>query len=119
MEDSKKAGNNGNVISSLLERVEAFGKTNYDLLKLKTVDKTSDVISTIASRLIAIIIIFVCFLMFTIGIGFWLGKILDNTAFGFFAVALIYGIIGFLFYFFLHKRIKKFVGDFIVREVLK
>ena len=119
MEDSKKAGNKENVLSSLFEHIEKFGKTNYDLLKLKTVDKTSDVISTIASRLIAIILIFVCFLMFTTGIGFWLGDILGNIAFGFFAVAALYAIIGLIFYFTLHKKIKKFVGDFVVKEIFK
>ena len=35
-----------NIFESLLERASDYGKTSYELVKLKAVDKTSDVVSS-------------------------------------------------------------------------
>ncbi len=35
-----------NFIEPLFERVEEYGKTSYELFKLKTIDKTSNILST-------------------------------------------------------------------------
>ena len=36
-----------NILEPLWERAEDYGKTSLELLKLKSIDKTSDVVSTI------------------------------------------------------------------------
>ena len=44
-----------NILSSLLDSVEEYGKTNIELIKLKGLDKASDIAATAISRITAII----------------------------------------------------------------
>ena len=108
-----------NLLESLLERGEEFSKTSLELLKLKALDKLSGVLSTIASRLIALITFFMFFLLGTIGISLWLGEILGKSWYGFFVVAAFYGITAIVVYFFMHNWLKKLAGDFIIKQVQK
>jgi len=107
-----------NSLESLLERGEEYGKTSLELLKLKVLDKSAEVFSTVVSRLTAIIIFFIFFLLGTIGISLWLGEILGKPWHGFLAVSAFYGITAIVVYFFLHKWLKKLVGDYIIKKVL-
>ena len=107
-----------NFLESLLERGEEFGKTSLELLKLKVLDKSAEALSTIVSRVVAIIIFIMFFLMGTIGISLWLGEILGKSWYGFFVVSAFYGISAVVVYFLMHKRLKKLVGDFIIKQVL-
>jgi hypothetical protein len=113
MEDHTKS------IESLLESVVDYSKTSYELAKLKTLDKTSDV----ASSLIPYSIVFVLFASFMLfvnfGLAFWLGKILGNTYNGFFVVAGFYVVTGLVLPFFFHKRIKDLVWNYIIKQALK
>ena len=54
-------------IEPLLERAEAYGKTSYELIKLKAVDKTADVASTMVSRgaVILVLSMFVVIITFS------------------------------------------------------
>ncbi len=106
-------------IESLLESAVDYGKTSYDLVKLKTINKTSDVVSSLMPYA-AVFLILMSFLLFlNLGVAFWLGEIFGNTFYGFFVVAAFYGIIGLVLHFFMHDRIKKKISDFIVKQALK
>jgi len=107
-----------NSLESLLERGEEYGKTSLELLKLKVLDKSTEVFSTVVSRLTAIIIFFIFFLLGTIAISLWLGEILGKPWYGFLAVSAFYGIAAVVVYFFVHKWLKKLVGDYIIKKVL-
>jgi hypothetical protein len=96
---------NAESIDLLLTRAEEFSKTNLELLKLKSIDKAADVGSTIISRLLLVLAISLFSLTFTIAISFWLGDVLGKVFYGFFLVALIYGVLG-LVLFVIHPRIK-------------
>jgi hypothetical protein len=105
-------------LEPLLDRAEAFGKTSYELVRLKTVEKTTNVVSTISSRAIALYIISFSVFMASIGAALWLGDILGKTYYGFLCVAGFYAIVGGIFYFFLHNWMKKCVGDSVVKQIL-
>jgi len=113
MEDQK------NIFESLLESTVDYSKTGYELLKLKALDKTSNVVSSLISHY-AVLILFASFMLFiTIGLALWLGEILGKIYFGFFVVAVFYGITGIVIHFFLHETLKRIVGDYIIKKVLK
>jgi hypothetical protein len=113
MEDNTKS------IESLLEKVADYGKTSYDLAKLKTLDKTSDVASSLIPHSI-VFVLFASFMLFAnFGLAFWLGEILGNNYYGFFVVAAFYVILGLVLHFFFHKRIKNLVWNYIIKQVLK
>jgi len=106
-------------IESLLESAADYSKTSYDLVKLKTIDKTSDVISSLIPHAV-VFVIFMSFLLFlTLGVAFWLGEIFGNNFYGFFVVAAFYGIIGLVLHFFMHEQIKKKISDYIIKQALK
>lgn len=102
----------------LLERAETYGKTSYELIKLKAVDKTSDVLSTLVSRGASILMISMFIVIVNIGIALWLGDLFGKSYYGFFCVAGFYAVIGGILYFFLHNRIKKAVSNSIITQML-
>jgi hypothetical protein len=113
MEDSAK------LIESLLEKVSDYGETSLELVKLKTIDKTTEVVSTMVPHIIVFLFI-VCFLLFlTTAFALWLGEILGKIFYGFFIASAFYILMGIVIHFFLHKRIKKFIGDYFIKLVLK
>lgn len=107
------------LIELLFERVESYGKTTYELSKLKLLKTTADVLPSLISKLIVVLVISFFTLILSMGIAFLLGELLGNLYYGFFIVAAVYLVAGIVFYFFLHKWIKKPIGDFIIKQVLK
>jgi hypothetical protein len=112
MEDTAK------LIESLFERTVEYGKTSFELAKLKALDKTSDVVSTLIPHTIVIVLIVLIMLLFNLGLAFWLGEILGRIYFGFFVVAAFYGISAIVLHFFMHKRLKKYIGNYFIKQML-
>jgi hypothetical protein len=108
-----------NILSSLLDSVEEYSKTNIELIKLKGLDKASDIAAAAISRITAIIAYFTFLLMASLGVAFWLGDVLGRIWYGFFVVAAFYGLLGLLAYFFLHKGLKRVFADMIIHQTLK
>jgi hypothetical protein len=109
--------NNESLISSLFERIEEFSKTSWELFKLKALDITSDVASSLISRLAAIIVGILFLTMLTLGIALWLGELLGKYSYGFFVVAAFYAIIWAVLHFFMQKWLKKLVFNIIIKQV--
>ena len=103
----------------LLEKAQEYGNTSIELFKLRAVDKTVAVVSSIVPRMAAIIILSMIFIMVSIGLSLWLGEIMGKTWYGFFVIAAFYGISGLVVYFLLHNWIKKQVGNFIIKQILQ
>ncbi|MCG6190951.1 MULTISPECIES: hypothetical protein [Maribellus] len=106
-------------IESLLESAADYGKTSYELVKLKTINKTSDVVSSLIPHAVVFLVLTSFLLFLNLGVAFWLGEIFGNMFYGFFVVASFYGIIGLVLHFFMHDRIKKKISDYIVKQALK
>jgi hypothetical protein len=110
---------NAKLIEALLERATEYGKTSFELIKLKALDKTSDVVSSLIPHSVVFVLIASFMLFINLGLAFWLGEILGKTYFGFFVVAGFYGFIGIVLHFFMHKWLKKIVCNSIIKQVLK
>ena len=110
--------NKTTIFEPLFERAQAYGKTSFELFKLKAVEKTSGVSSTFASRAIAFFVLSLFVLMASIGAALWLGEILGKGYYGFFVVAGFYGIVDCVLYFFMHNWIKKGINNSIIKEML-
>ena len=105
-------------IEALLQKTVEYGKTSLELAKLKTVDKTADVGSSFITHSVAFVLILTFIIFISIGASFWLGEILGKTWYGFFIVAEFYGILGLILHFFLHKRVKRFICNSIIKQTL-
>ena len=101
----------------LLERAEAYGKTSFNLIKLKSINKTSDVLSTFISRLLLAIFVTIFLVTLNIAVAFWIGDVLGKNYYGFFIVAGFYGILGIILYIF-HPSVKAMVNESIVKQIL-
>jgi len=110
---------NTEMIESLFEKTVDYGKTSFQLLKLKTLSKTSDITSTYLSRLVVLIFAFSFMLFMSLGLAIWIGEILGRSFYGFFVVGVFYGLIGVFIHLFLHKWLKKILDDYIIQQVLK
>lgn len=110
---------NANIIESLIERTTEYGKSSFELIKLKTLDKTSEVVSSFVPNSISAVL-FISFMLFiSAGLALWLGEILGKTYYGLFAVATLYGIAGIFFHFVLHKWVKRIACNKFIKQVLK
>ncbi|TDW52524.1 hypothetical protein EV144_1011214 [Flavobacterium sp. 270] len=104
---------------NLYEKAEDYTKTSLELIKLKTIAAAADALSTVTSRIAvgAVVAFFTLFL--NIGISLWLGKLLGEYYYGFFAMALFYLIVAVVMHKTQHKLIKTPIGNMIVSSILK
>ena len=103
----------------LFEKAEDYTRTTAELLKLKAVDKTADVASSLLSRG-AVFIVFVMFaFLANIGLSLLIGELLGKDYYGFLAVSSFYLIASVLLYVFRDPLIKLPVSNFIIERMLK
>src|SRR5665213_3129401 len=94
------------IIESLVEQAESYGKTTIELTKLKSVEISAAVVSVLLTRLTVILAILLFTIFINIGIALLLGDVLGKSYYGFFIIALFYLITAVVFYFFLHGWIR-------------
>ena len=116
---SETLEDNVKLIESLLETATEYGKTSYELIKLKTLDKTSDVVSTIIPHSVVFVIIVLFTLFFNLGLAFWLGEILGNSYYGFFVIAAFYGVAALVIQLFFHNWLKQKIYNYMVKQLFK
>lgn len=110
--------NNHGAIEALVEKAEAFGKTSYELYKLKAIDKSSDLLSSLVMRMAVISVGLLFITVLNIGVSLWLGERLGKFYYGFFIVAAFYAVAGFVLFLFRKRWIKNPVSNAIVRNTL-
>ena len=109
--------NNENTIESLIDRAEKYGKTSIDLLKLKSVDKTGNLVSAFLSQtLLYIFLIFFIFIL-TVSAALWLGELLGKNYYGFLVVAGFYGLVT-LILLIIRPSIKKHFKNAVINHLL-
>ena len=110
---------NSNMLESLLERANDYGKTSYELVKLKALDKTSEVVSSFVPHSVVFVLVASFILFLNLGVALWLGDILGKLFYGFFAVAAFYVIAGITVHFFMHNWLKRLVSNYFIKHMLK
>ena len=106
-----------NLLEPLIARAEEFSKTSFELIKLKTLDKTATVVSTLISRLLLVFVLSIFALTLNIAIALWLGDLLGKNYYGFLLVASFYGLIGIIL-FFVHPLIKSRINNSMITQLL-
>lgn len=106
-------------IEMLYEKAENYTKTSIDLVKLKAIDKTSEIISSLAVVISVAFIVAIFTLFLNIGIALWIGDELNNMALGFFIVSAFYLIVGIIIYINRNSLIKVPIDNLIVGKLLE
>ena len=111
--------NQENAIVSLVESARDYLETRVDLLKLKAVDKSADITSSVVSGLVILVITIFGILILNIGISFWLGHLLGEVWYGFFALGGFYVLVAAVLIIFRSKWLKVPLNDSIIKKMLK
>jgi len=110
--------NNLKLVESLLESTIKYGLAEVELVKLKTLDKLTDVVSGFIPHIVAFIILVLFLIFFNFGLAFWLGNIFGNNFYGFFMIAALWALGGIGFHFFMHKMKRK-ISDYLINQLFK
>lgn len=105
-------------IEPLFERAEKFGKTSLELYKLKALNQSTKVISTLITKAIIFFIFLMFLILISVGGSLWLGDILGKNYYGFLCVSGFYGIIGLLIYVAFQNKIKACLSNSIINLML-
>jgi hypothetical protein len=113
MDDNEK------YFDTLLKRAVDYGKINLEILKLKALDVTSEVVSSLVSQALSIVLLASFWFFLNMGLALWFGELLGNMYYGFFVVTAFYGFMGLLYHFFIGKHFKRMVCNHIIKLLLK
>lgn len=107
------------LLDSMFSRAVDYGRTTIEIIKLKAVDKASDVIATNIPRLLFISLIAFSLLFFNLGLAFWLSDLLGKVYLGFLVVGGFYLLIGIIIQLFFHEKLKKAIRNYVIKQLLK
>ncbi len=111
--------NHPNVFESLAGNIQDYVETRLNLFKLKLVDKSSDVASSIVALLPAIAIFLLVFFLFNIGIALLIGDLIGKAYLGFLILTGFYLITGLVLFSMRKKVFKSPFADILIRKFLK
>lgn len=105
-------------IESLYHKVKQYTETSIELYKLSAIDTSADVISSLASRAILVLILSTSIVFLNIGVALLIGNVLGDYFKGFFIISLFYLLIGIVAYFFNKKLIKKPITNLMISKLM-
>ena len=106
-------------IESLLDDTGKYIEAKTELWKLKTADKISENISSIASQVIFLFIISIVFMSLNVGLAIMIGSWMGEIYYGFFIIAGFYALVGLLLYAVRDKIIKTPLYNSIINKIVK
>jgi uncharacterized protein YqhQ len=106
-------------INSLIEKSQDYLETKIEIAKLKTVEKSSDVLSSIMVLISVIFLGLLCFMFISIALALFLGTLIGSMHTGFFIMGGFYGILLLILYLFRDKWIKTPVTNLVINKMLK
>lgn len=107
-----------NIVEELLRRVETYGKTSLQLVKLKAIQKIIPAATSATAQLVVICTFLLFALLFNIGIALWLGELLGKLWYGFLAVSGFYLFLTVILHFVLVKWLRKPISRLIIKQTL-
>jgi len=111
-------GSSTATIEKLIEKAEVYSKTTLELCKYKAIYKASNIFSSLAIRLVLLIVVVLISFMANVGLALFLGEYLGKNYYGFFLIAVFYLFIGIVIYLFRNQWIKQPVSNYVINESL-
>lgn len=109
--------NQENLITPLFEKIQEYGNTSYELVKLRTVEKTVGFLSRVASGMVILLVVCMVLLFSGVALAIWLGQLAGEMYVGFAWVALIYVFLGGMTLLFFRKWMRRKFADFMVSSI--
>ncbi|MBK7558906.1 MAG: hypothetical protein IPO42_03755 [Chitinophagaceae bacterium] len=105
------------LMEPLLESAEAYGRTSMDVIKLKVVDKSAAVTTSMVTYSLFTIIVSLVVFTLNIAIALWLGELMGKTYYGFLVIAACYALAGVILLL-IQPFIKSRVSNAVIRQLL-
>lgn len=106
-------------VDKLYEKAKKYTETSTELLTLKAVDKSADVLSSLTAIILIGIVVAMFTLFINIGLGLFIGKLLNQYYLGFFIVSAFYLVLALALYVYRDALIKLPVANLIIAKLLK
>lgn len=110
--------NQPNLIDSLIGNSQDYVETRLTLFKLKMVDKSSDIASTILSFIPLILVFTIVFILLNIGIALLIGDLVGRASWGFLILTGVYIIIALVLYSQRNKWVKVPFANMLIKKFL-
>ena len=105
-------------LEELFQKLKDYADVRMDLLKLKSINKISNFMSSVITMQILVILFLGVLFCITIGASLLIGEWVGKTYGGFFIVGGIYCIIGLVLYVNRGKWIKTRVSNKLIKEMI-
>ncbi len=102
----------------LYDKVKEYTETSIELYKLNAIDITADVVSSLVSRIVLVLVFSLFTLFVNIGISLLIGNLIGSYYVGFLIVSGFYLVITTLIYFFSNKLIKTPITNLVIAKLL-
>lgn len=107
------------MVEILFEKSESYVKVSAELLKLKIISRTAEVVSSLMANVVVIIFVVLFFVILNIGVSLWIGETMGKPSLGFLIVAAFYLLMAIIVYMFRNTWIKIPVRNNIIIQGLK
>ena len=105
-------------VEILYEKAKEYTETSIELYKLNAIDTTADVISSLVSRIVLLIVVSLFTLFVNIAISLFIGEQMGSSYLGFLFVSAFYLIIAIIVQVFNYKLIKKPISNLVIGKLL-
>ncbi|MBK9105661.1 MAG: hypothetical protein IPL92_14110 [Saprospiraceae bacterium] len=106
-------------VEELFERLETYSKTTFELAKLKSLEVTTMIVTSLLSKLMVAVAAALFLIVFNIGLSIYLGELLGKPYYGYFLVAMIDLLLAVLLHLFFQPLISKSLGQTIIKQALQ
>jgi len=106
-------------IKTLIDKSKDYVETKIELAKLRTIDKSADVLSTVVVMVSMILIAFFFIFFVSVALAMLVGRSLGAYHYGFFIVGGFYAIILLVIYVQRGKWIKTPIANGLINKMLK
>jgi len=106
------------LIEHLFSQSKEYSEDRLELYKLKLVDKTSNVASSVTAGIALFIVFFIFFTVLNIGIALLIGDLVGKSYLGFLILAALYAIAGFVLFKGRNKFFKTPITGMLIRKFL-
>ncbi|RYG53901.1 MAG: hypothetical protein EOO01_03105 [Chitinophagaceae bacterium] len=106
-------------IEALFDRASDYFDTRLDLFRLKAVNTTSDIVSSVTAKTVFAVFAIVFWIVVNIGIALLLGETLGKSYYGFFIMAAVNLIAGLFFLKAGGKWVKGMTAEKLIKKIFR
>lgn len=111
--------NQGNAFEGLFNETREYLETRVELMRLKAAGKTSELISSLVSRIVIVCVAGMVVILISIGFAIWLGTVLNSMYLGFFGVGVFYMLVILVLFLGRNQLMKTPIKDLMIKNLLK